>query len=97
MKTTPCKTCRAPVLFFQKAEQIALGRSKWAIVDAAPLDPHRQHDGRKVRVIDNNRAYTIGHVREHLQLQGAVLAKPGDTSRIEDLPWYRHHDCPNRR
>lgn len=90
-----CNDCKAPILLVRKADP--QGRSVWAVLDADPLDPERQHDGHRVRVIDDNRAYTIAGCREHLELQTGILLRPRDVTHIEDLPWHYLHDCPNRK
>lgn len=95
MKPVKCDGCGAPILLVKKADP--QGRSVWAVLDAELLDPERQHDGHRVRVIDNRRAYTIAHCREHLELQTEVFMRAGDASRIEDLPWHHLHDCPKRK
>lgn len=94
MKTpVKCRNCPAPVLLVRRADD----STRWAILDADPLNPERQHDGHRVRVIDDDRAYTIADCREHLELQTGILLRPRDVTYIEDLPWHYLHDCPNRK
>lgn len=91
----PCRLgCGTDVLVAKKARNRP-GRSGFVVLDARPLNSNRQHDGRVVRVLDGWTAYTIGHMRESLELRSAVLAKPSDATNINDLPWHRLHDCPN--
>lgn len=97
MKPKPCGSCRAPVLFVRKAEKPQPGRSEWVVLDVEQLNPNRQHDGRRLRLVDGSRAYTLRDAHEHVELQGAVLLRPGDATRVEDMAWHRTHNCPNRR
>lgn len=90
MNVKPCRDCRRPVSLARRADDT----SRWVVLDAAPVRPESVRDGHNVRVMDAGAAYTLAHMREHLDMRFAFET---DRGPIEDFPHHTVHDCPKRK